>query len=280
MNGWRKKNEMPNAGRWISLEANSRRALILLAVCCWALGWAGMFPGTAGGSQSLPAPMPEAREVLEKLKNLPPPLSWEARGVLVIQAPGEYYRMEFRLLAQGPEALRLELFDPFGRPAYYLTVFRGRVTAVSPGDKKPLPLNPVLLAATLTGETGFSLEETLGIFWGRIPLKTDGREGATLVKDTRLPSLRLVLPGDLTQTVRIQTDPFRVLGGEFKKKGTVGAVQVFFDEFTELSGAFWPKEIKVRDEATEKQLNLTYGQIIPRNDFPEEAFLLPDSRGQ
>ncbi len=88
--------------------------------------------------------------------------------------------MEFRLLAQGPEALRLELFDPFGRPAYYLTVFQGRVRAVSPGDKKPLPLNPALLAAALTGESGFSLEEVLGLLWGRWPLKKDLPEGVTV----------------------------------------------------------------------------------------------------
>jgi hypothetical protein len=221
--------------------------------------------------------MPDPGAVLEKLRNLPPPLPWEAQGILIVQAPGEYYRMEFRLLAKGPEAVRLELYDPFGRPAYYLTVFQGRVTAVAPGDKKPLPLNPALLAATLTGETGFSLEETLGILWGRIPLKTDRREGASVVPDTPPAYLQLIFPGDLSQTIRISTDPFRIVGGGFKKKGSPGAVQISFADFTELSGAFWPKEIKVRDEATEKQVNLFFGQIIPRSDFPEEAFQLSDS---
>ncbi|MCU0578085.1 MAG: hypothetical protein MUF69_00930 [Desulfobacterota bacterium] len=256
----------------------------------WAL-WGWFLMGLAGGavqagSTAVPgatlsrAGMPEVREVLEKLAELPPPLPWEAKGVLVVTAPGEYYRMEFRLLAKGPEALRLELFDPFGRPAYYLTVFQGRVRAVSPGEKKPLPLNPALLAAALTGETGFSLEAVLGLLWGRIPLKTDRWEEATVLPDTPPSSRKLFIPGDLSQTIRIQNDPFRISGGEFKKKGTAGAVQVAFAEFVELSGSFWPREIKVRDEGTEKQFHLTYGQIIPRSDFPEEAFQLADPGGR
>jgi hypothetical protein len=280
----RKKNGMPNAGRSNNPQGLGLRAFLLLVVCCWVLGGvgpagAGITPGNAPESRPLPAPSPATLEVLEKLKNLPPPLPWEAKGVLVVAAPGEYYRMEFRLLAKGPEALRLELYDPFGRPSYYLTVFQGRVTAVSPGNKKALPLNPALLAATLTGETGFSLEQALGILWGRVPLKADRGEGATVLPDSQ-SSLQLLLPGDLSQTIRIKTDPFRIVEAGFKKKGSAEAVQVSFADFTELSGAFWPKEIKVRDEATEKQLSLTYAQIIPRSDFPEEAFQLTGPRGQ
>jgi hypothetical protein len=57
-------------------------------------------------------------------------------------------------------------------------------------------------------------------------------------------------------------------------------VQVAFSEFIELSGAFWPREIQVRDEGTEKQFSLTYEQMIPRSDFPEEAFQLADAGGR
>jgi hypothetical protein len=253
-----------------------------VAFCCWSLwgfgvGSAGANSETAAGLTTLPASTPEAREFLEKLKTLPAPLPWEAKGFLVLSAPGEYYRMDFRLLAQGPEALRLELFDPFGRPAYYLTVFQGRVRAVSPGDQKPLPLNPALLAAALSGESGFSLEEVLGLLWGRWPLKKDLLEGATVTLN-KGPSFRqLFLPGDPSQTIRIAHDPLRVLGGEFQKKGAAGPVRVTFAEFVELSGAWWPREIKVRDEGAEKQFTLTYEQMIPRSDFPEEAFRLSDT---
>lgn len=273
---------MPSARWWIRPWGTGRRTLFLLAFCCWSLlgfgyGSAGADSETSKELTPVPASTPEAREILEKLRNLPPPLPWEAKGVLVLSAPGEYYRMEFRLLAQGPEALRLELFDPFGRPAYYLTVFQGRVRAVSPGEKKPLPLNPALLAAALTGESGFSLEEVLGLLWGRWPLKKDLPEGVAVTLNKGSSSRQLFFPGDLSQTIWIANDPFRVLGGDFKKKGAVGPVQVSFAEFVELSGAFWPREIKVRDEGTEKQFSLTYEQMIPRSDFPEEAFQLSNS---
>lgn len=276
---------MPSVCWWIRPLGTGGRTLFLLAFCCWSLlglgyGTAGADSATSTGPTPLPATTPEARGLLEKLKNLPPPLPWEAKGVLVLSAPGEYYRMEFRLLAQGPEALRLELFDPFGRPAYYLTVFQGRVRAVSPGDQKALPLNPALLAAALTGESGFSLEEILGLLWGRWPSNKELAEGATVTLNQGSSSRQLFLPGDLSQTIRIANDSFRVLGGEFKKQGAAGPVRVSFAEFIELSGAWWPREIKVRDEGTEKQFSLTYEQMIPRRDFPEEAFQLSNSGQQ
>ena len=277
---------MPSDRQRIRSFGKGRRTLTLWALWGWVLigfvhGAAHAGSAAVPGLATAPASMPGAREVLEKLDELPPPLSWEAKGVLVVAAPDEYYRMEFRLLAQGPEALRLELFDPFGRPAYYLTVFQGRVRAVSPGGKKPLPLNPALLAAALTGETGFSLEEVLGLLWGRLPIKKDQREGALVAPDKGSSARQLILPGgDLSQTIRIGSDPFRVLGGEFRKKGMAGPVQVSFAAFIELSGSSWPREIQVRDEGTEKQFSLTYEQMIPRSDFPEEAFQLSGSGGQ
>ena len=82
------------------------------------------------------------------MRSLPPSIPWEASGILLFEAPGERYRLGFRLLARDHRSLRLELSDPFGRPVYYLVFYQGRTKALSLADNKVVPLNlPALLKA-------------------------------------------------------------------------------------------------------------------------------------
>lgn len=252
---------MPSAGRWI-------KAFFILG------GFLALWTAVAFPAPAVREDNPEALAVIARLRELPAPIPWEARGILVAEAPGEYYRLEFRLLARGPEALRLELFDPFGRPLYYLTVNRGRVQALSPGDKEPFPLNPALLAGALTAETGFTLGEALSLLWGRVPLIPFDPGQAVLKTDTGGRFIQLVLNGESAQTVRIKKEPFQVEGSLLKARKGGGPLQVSFADFAVFSGSTWPKEIRVRDEEAEKEVTIRYDQILPRSDFPEGAFLI------
>lgn len=226
-----------------------------------------LLPNSGAGSVSV-----EAEAVLSRLRDQPAPISWEAQGVLVAEAPGEYYRMEFRLLARGPQALRLELFDPFGRPAYYLAVNRGQVRAVNPRQQKAFPVNPAVLAGALTAQTGFTLEQALGLLWGRIPLVSFPPEQITLAPDPEEKSLKLALGEKPDQIVWVTREPFRATGSLLQPKGGTGPVRVRFSDFTELKGSYWPREIRVREEVEEKQVTIRYDRIVPREDFPEDTF--------
>jgi hypothetical protein len=242
-----------------------------------------LFYSQGAGAQSisppaLTVPVLSPDEFRTRLKSLPPSLPWEAAGILLFEAPGERYRLGFRLLARDQGTLRLELSDPFGRPVYYLVFYQGRAKALSLADKKTVPLNlPALLGAfPLPPGTGW--EDVFRLFWGRIPLPPDEAGPVRIQADRDPKRMQLVVNGDTPQIIRVEKEPFRVVGMEFPARGSSEAIQILFSNFIELSGSYWPKKIEVRGLDSEKKLTIQYEQIIPRSDIPDEAFLIAEPR--
>jgi len=227
-------------------------------------------------AQTVPGTSQE--ELWARLKSLPPSLSWEAAGSLLLEAPGERYRPGFRLLARDHRTLRLEISDPFGRPVYYLVFYEGRIKALSLSDNKIVPLNlPALLKAfPLPAGTGW--DDVFRLFWGRIPLPP-GEAGSVRLLSERDPKrMRLGINGDRPQVIRLETEPFRLLGTEFPARGVSEAIQIFFSDFIELGGSYWPKKIEAGGLDSEKKVTIQYEQIIPRSDIPDEAFLIAEPK--
>ena len=242
-----------------------------------------LFCGQGAGTQSLSPPalnLPglSPDEFRARLKSLPPSLPWEAAGSLLFEAPGERYRLGFRLLARDQGTLRLELSDPFGRPVYYLVFYQGRTKAISLADNRTVPLSlPALLRAfPLPSGTGW--EDVFRLFWGRVPLPP-GEAGPVRIQADRDPKrMQLVVNGDTPQIVRVEKEPFRVVGTEFPARGVSEPIQIYFSDFIELGGSHWPKKIEARGLDSEKKMTIQYEQIIPRSDIPEEAFLIAEPK--
>jgi hypothetical protein len=235
----------------------------------------------AGGAESFSVPVPSVpvpavEEPVGRLKSLAPSIPWEASGTLLYEAPGERYRLGFRLLARNHRSLRLELSDPFGRPIYYLVFNQGRTRAVSLADKKVVPLHlPALLSAfPLPSQTRW--EDVFQLFWGRAPLFL-AESGSIQIQADRDPKrMQFLVDGETSQIIRVEKEPFRVVEVEVPGRGSSEAIQILFSDFIELSGSFWPKKIEARGRDSEKKLIIQYDQIIPRSDIPEEAFLITD----
>lgn len=235
----------------------------------------------AAGAQSfsppvLSAPLPAPEESWWRLKSLTPSIPWEASGTLLYEAPGERYRLGFRLLARDHRSLRLELSDPFGRPSYYLVFHQGRTKALSLADKKVVSLHlPALLGAfPLPSQTRW--EDVFLLFWGRTPLFS-AESGSLQIQADRDPKrMQFRINGEPTQIIRVEKEPFRIVEVEVPGRGSSEAIQIFFSDFIELSGSYWPKKIEARGRDSEKKLTIQYDQIIPRSDIPEEAFLITE----
>ena len=224
----------------------------------------------------LTIPGPSLEELRARLNNLPPSIPWEAAGILLLEAPGERYRLGFRLLARDQRTLRLELSDLFGRPVYYLVFRQGQTKALSLADNKTVPLDlPALLGAfPLPPGTGW--EDVFRLFWGRIP-RPPGETSPVRIQADRDPKrMQLLVNGETPQIIRVEKEPFRVVGLEVPARGTSEAIQILFSDFIELSGSYWPKKIAARGLDSEKKLTIQYDQIIPRSDIPEEAFLIAE----
>ena len=107
--------------------------------------------------------------LIERLGMLNAPVSREGTGIIIVQAPGERYRFQFRLIARGPEALRMEIFDPFGRPMLYLVSYQGEIRLFSIPQKKEIPFN-LPSSGPWSAFPQIPFFELLKIFWGRVPL--------------------------------------------------------------------------------------------------------------
>jgi hypothetical protein len=235
----------------------------------------------AAGVEPLGAPVPNAPGYAVegpwgRLKSLTPSIPWEASGTLLYEAPGERYRLGFRLLARDHRSLRLELSDPFGRPIYYLVCHQGRTRAVSLADKKVVPLHlaPLLGAFPLPSQTRW--EDVFQLFWGRVPLFSAENSSIQIQADRDPQRILFRINGESPQIIRAEKEPFRVVEVEIPRRGSSEAIQIFFSDFIELSGSYWPKKIGARGADSEKKMTIQYDQIIPRSDIPEEAFLIAD----
>ncbi|HSO72926.1 MAG TPA: DUF4292 domain-containing protein, partial [Thermodesulfobacteriota bacterium] len=211
-------------------------------------------------------------------KSLPPSLPWEAAGSLLFEAPGERYRLGFRLLARGHETLRLELSDLFGRPVYYLVFYQGRIKALSLADNKIVPLNLPALLGSFPLPSGIGWEDVFRLFWGRLPLPPGEAAPARVQADRDPQRMQLVVNGDTPQIIRVEKEPFRVVGTEFPARGVSESIQISFSDFIELGGSHWPKKIEALGVDSEKKLTIQYEQIVPRSDFPDEAFLIAEPK--
>ena len=107
--------------------------------------------------------------LISRLTDLDEPVSREAAGLLIVQAPGERYRLSFRLIARGPEAVRMEIFDPFGRPMLYLVSFQGTIRLFSISQKREIPFN-LPASGPWSAFPHLPVVEMLKLFWGRVPI--------------------------------------------------------------------------------------------------------------
>ena len=133
------------------------------------------FPRTAPASLPDPArPLETAsqekgdsnlQKLLGHLTVLEEPVSREGAGLLIVQAPGERYRLQFRLIARGPEAFRLEIFDPFGRPMIYMVSYLGETHIFSLAEKREIPITQPL-SGPLAAFATMPITEISKIFWG------------------------------------------------------------------------------------------------------------------
>jgi hypothetical protein len=213
-----------------------------------------------------------------RLKNLSPSIPWEGSGSLLFEAPGERYRLGFRLLARDHRSLRLELSDPFGRPVYYLVFYQGLTKALSLTDKKVVPLNLAALLKSFPLPSETRWEDIFQLFWGRVPL-FGGETGSIRIQADRDPKrMQFVVQREFSQIIRVEKEPFRMVGMEVPGRGSSEAIQISFSNFIELAGSSWPKKIEARGLDSEKRLTIQYEQIIPRSDIPDEAFLIAEPR--
>ena len=264
---------MPNGigSRWFGLWTGATAFFFFLILPC-------SLPAGAPSSGP-PAPMtPALEEHWGRLKRLPPSIPWEATGTLLYEAPGERYRLGFRLLGRDQRALRLELSDPFGRLIYYLVFYQGRAQALSLSDKKLVPLNTAALLDALPLPPGTRREDVFLLFWGRVPFAS-GETAAVRIQADRDPKrLQLLVNGEPPQVIRVEREPFRVVEVEVPGRGSSEPLEIFFSDFIELAESYWPKKIEVRGRDSEKKLTIQYEQIIPRVDIPDEAFLIADPK--
>ncbi len=194
---------------------------------------------------------------------------------MIAQAPGERYRLQFRLIARGPEAFRLEIFDPFGRPMLYVLSYSGEAHLFSVAEKKEIPL-PQSLPGPLAIFSGMPLTDMAKIFWGRVPIfpydtsqiQPAAKEGNQRVK--------ILLNGPVRQELWITPNPFSLDKARIIGPSKEGEIEVTFSDFSRVAGNRLPMRCEIKDGTGEKTLTLRYDSLVPRPDIPDEVFQLPE----
>jgi hypothetical protein len=248
------------------------------------LGLMMILPITAlGAIQSLSTPLnadpSEIKELriqtlIDRLALLDEPVSREGKGVFITQAPGERYKLQFRLIARSPEACRLEIFDPFGRPMLYLISYQGKSRLFSIAQKKEIPFNPSLFGPW-SSMVQMPLVEILKLFWGRVPLLPYQTHQIDFGREEGKSSIKLVLQGSVQQELWITPLPFSLTKSRIRIPSQGEEWEIIFSEFSEAAGNRLPMCCEIKEVNGERVLTVRYERLVPRTDIPDEIFNLP-----
>jgi hypothetical protein len=244
-------------------------------ILCW-LGLSGPLGLTlASGLPNPPSPDILASADIEKLLyqagRLEPFPGREGTGTVTWKTPDEWMRLRFRLLARGPDALRMELFDPFGRPVAYFFSYEGRFFLISNQEKREI--NPqALREGPLAVFSEIPTLDLLKVLWGRIPIIPYERVTSEPFIEKEAQLVKLFLEGVQKQSIWLSSEPFSVLKTRIQNRKTGSDWQIAFSDFMPEAGGRVPKQIEIQDESREKTLTLRYEMVIPRQDIPESAF--------
>lgn len=225
------------------------------------------FSGPGNGNLSI-------QSLIHRLSHIDDPVSREGTGILIAQAPGERYRLQFRLVARGPEALRLEIFDPFGRPMIYLISYLGQTRIFSMPQKKEIAFNQSL-SGPWSAFFQVPITEILKIFWGRVPLfpyesyqiKPGDEEGKG--------SLKIIFDGPVYQEIWITPTPFSLTKSKIKSPSMEGELEVIFTEFSTIAGHRLPLKCELKQGTGNSSLTIRYETLVLRLDIPDDVFDIP-----
>jgi hypothetical protein len=217
---------------------------------------------------------PELESLLSRLRTAEEPVSREGAGYLIAQAPGERYKVQFRLIARGPEAFRLEIFDLFGRPSWYLISYAGETHLFSPSQQKEIPFNQTF-SGPLAAGSQIPLSEMPKIFWGRVPLLPYNQFQIKPDREAGQDAVRLILKGAGQQEFLITQAPFSLRKSLIFKSNRTEEIEVTFSDFSSVAGNRLPLKCEVRQREKEQVLIIRYETLIPRNDIPDDVFQFP-----
>jgi hypothetical protein len=217
---------------------------------------------------------PDLDTLLGSLTDLEEPVSREGAGYLIAQAPGERYKLPFRLIARGPEAFRLELYDIFGRPSLLMISYLGETRLFSLSQQKEIPLERNS-SGPLAALAEMPVTDMAKIFWGRIPLSPYDQDEIKTVKENSQESLHIILKGMVRQEFWVIPRPFALLKGRITPLSKTEQIEITFSEFSSAAGTRQPLECEVRQEAEDRTLIIHYDTVVARTDIPDTVFDWP-----
>jgi hypothetical protein len=213
--------------------------------------------------------------LIDRLGVLNDPVSREGTGIIIVQAPGERYRFQFRLIARGPEALRVEIFDPFGRSMLYLVSYRGELRLFSISQKKEIPFS-LPSSGPWSALPQIPFLEMLKIFWGRVPLFPYQTHQTVIGLEKENKSIKLSLLGSVKQELWITPNPFSLIQSRLTSPSPEGQIEIVFSDFSEVTGNPIPLRCEIKDGTGEHVLTIRYETLVPRLDISDEIFKLPE----
>ncbi len=213
--------------------------------------------------------------LLDRLAAIEEPVSREGAGLLIAVAPDERYRLQFRLIARSPEAFRLEIFDPFGRPMLYVVSYLGETRIFSLAEKKEIPL-PRSFSGPLAPFSQMPLTEISKIFWGRVPIFPYDSFQIQPAAEEGNETVKILLKGPVQQELWITPNPFSLNKTRIISPSKEGEIEITFSDFSEVAGNRIPLRCEIKDGTGEKTLTIRYETLVPRPDIPDEVFQLPD----
>ena len=213
--------------------------------------------------------------LLGRLAVLEEPVSREGAGLLIAVAPGERYRLQFRLIARGPETFRLEIFDPFGRPMIYVVSYLGETHIFSMAEKKEIPLTQPL-SGPLAPFSQMPLTEISKIFWGRVPIFPYDSFQIQPAAEEGNETVRILLKGPVQQELWITPNPFSLNKTRIISPSKEVDIEITFSDFSKVAGNRIPLRCEIKDGSGENTLTLRYETLVPRTDIPDEVFQMPD----
>jgi len=208
------------------------------------------------------------------------PIGIKGIAKIRVESPDKKFSVKEVVIAKRPQYLRLETLSPLGHPAFFVVTDGRELFLFSPSENKfyhgiASPKNMSLLLPL-----SLSLEETISIMLGKVPLiDYDSEQVKCRVKGDFCVLRLSTRDGRFTQVLKVSLYGQKVIESETSEQGEGLILSTKYRYYEKLGETLFPKEISVSMPHDKTKVKVSYKRIELLSEIDPAQFRLTPPQG-
>jgi outer membrane lipoprotein-sorting protein len=197
-----------------------------------------------------------------------------------VESPEEKFSVKEIIIAKRPQCLRLETLNPLGHPMFFIVTDGKELSLFSPSENKFYQGIASSKNVSLFFHVNLSLEETISILLGKVPLIDYDTEQVECWMKGKFCVLKLsTRDKQFKQIIKLSLSTQKVLESNTYRQGEGLVRTTEFRRYERVGETFFPREITVVLPRDETRVRIHYKEIELLSEIDPDQFRLTPPQG-